>query len=39
MLSNKRRNIRVISGMVLGTIIYCIGVVWFLDLGSSMQGA
>lgn len=38
MLSNKRRNIRVISGMVLGTIIYCIGIVWFLDLGKFYAG-
>jgi uncharacterized membrane-anchored protein YitT (DUF2179 family) len=38
-LTNKRkRNIRVITGMIIGTIIYCIGVVWFLDLGRFYAG-
>ncbi len=29
----KKRNVSVITGMALGTIIYCMGVVWILDLG------
>jgi uncharacterized membrane-anchored protein YitT (DUF2179 family) len=38
-LTNKRkRNIRVITGMITGSIIYCIGVVWFLDLGRFYAG-
>jgi len=38
-LSNaKKRNIRVIAGMVSGSVIYCLGVVWFLDLGQFYAG-
>jgi uncharacterized membrane-anchored protein YitT (DUF2179 family) len=38
MKTNKKRNFKVIFGMVVGTIIYCIGVVWFLDLGLFYAG-
>ncbi|HBP25474.1 MAG TPA: hypothetical protein DD618_00765, partial [Acholeplasmatales bacterium] len=30
----KKRDVSVITGMALGTIIYCMGVVWLLDLGA-----
>lgn len=35
---SKKRNLKVISGMVFGTIIYCISVVWILDLGKFYAG-
>lgn len=34
----KRRDIKVVTGMIIGTIIYCIGVVWVLDLGRFYAG-
>lgn len=34
----KRRNVSVVTGMLIGTIIYCIGIVWILDLGSFYAG-
>lgn len=35
---SRKRNFKVILGMVLGTIIYCISVVWILDLGKFYAG-
>jgi uncharacterized membrane-anchored protein YitT (DUF2179 family) len=32
------RNLKVVSGMIIGTIIYCIGVVWLLDLAQFYAG-
>ncbi|HOH18541.1 MAG TPA: YitT family protein [Bacilli bacterium] len=34
----KKRNVHVVMGMIIGTIIYCISVVWFLDLGEFYAG-
>lgn len=34
----KKRNVNVIFKMTIGTIIYCIGVVWVLDLGGFYAG-
>lgn len=34
----KNKNIRAILGMVIGTLIYCIGVVWILNLGKFFGG-
>lgn len=35
---SKKRNAKVIIGMVVGTIIYCLSVVWILDLGHFYAG-
>src|SRR5690554_4971217 len=35
---SKMRNAKVIIGMVVGTIIYCMSVVWILDLGHFYAG-
>lgn len=34
----KLRSIRAICGMVVGTLVYCMGVVWILNLGSFFAG-
>ncbi len=34
----KKRNVSVIAGMVVGTIIYCMSIVWLLDLGEFYAG-
>lgn len=34
----KKRNFRVVFGMALGTIIYCMSIVWLLDLGQFYAG-
>ena len=34
----KKRNVSVVLGMFVGTLIYCLGVVWILDLGSFYAG-
>lgn len=34
----KKRNFRVVTGMIVGTIIYCMSIVWLLDLGQFYAG-
>ncbi|MDD2492696.1 MAG: YitT family protein [Bacilli bacterium] len=34
----KKRNVSVVSGMLVGTLIYCLAIVWILDLGSFYAG-
>ncbi len=34
----KKRNVNVVVGLLIGTIIYCLGVVWILDLGEFYAG-
>lgn len=34
----KKRNVSVVVGMIVGTLIYCFAVVWVLDLGSFYAG-
>jgi uncharacterized membrane-anchored protein YitT (DUF2179 family) len=35
---SKKNNLKVILGMAIGTIVYCMGVVWLLDLGEFYAG-
>jgi uncharacterized membrane-anchored protein YitT (DUF2179 family) len=34
----KKRNVSVITGMIVGTVIYCMSIVWLLDLGQFYAG-
>lgn len=34
----KKRNVSVVLGMLVGTLIYCLAIVWILDLGSFYAG-
>jgi uncharacterized membrane-anchored protein YitT (DUF2179 family) len=34
----KKRDVSVVLGMLVGTLIYCLAVVWILDLGSFYAG-
>lgn len=38
MIFLKKRNTKVTLGMIIGTIMYCMGVVWILDLGMFYAG-